>query len=108
MQKEKATDSESCEENEMEIEENENWSDSGEMDSMEESDGEKEETEGSGMDDDKTDKGDPDWSAVLEEEGQENSCGDDEEKDETNTYIRCVRYSIFYMTGLRTGGKYNI
>ena len=44
------------------------------------------------------DKDDPDWS-VMEENGEEYPSDDDEENDnETNSYVRCVRCQSFLGT----------
>ena len=78
-----------------------------EMDSTEnvndkESDDEIEETDESD-EDMADDQNDPDWS-LMEENGHENPCDDDKEKDdEANPYIRCGWYQGFL--GTKVGGK---
>ena len=87
-QKQVSTTSESSEA-EMEFSEDDKVKESGEeMEETEESEDEMEETEES-EDEIAEDNNDPDWS-VLDEIGEENRYDDEENDDETNTYIRCV------------------
>ena len=73
----------------MEFSEDDKVKESGEeMEETEESEDEMEETEES-EDEIAKDNNDPDWS-VLDEIGEENRYDDEENDDETNTYIRCV------------------